>query len=172
MGGLLAALRAALQAALERWLDRLALALALGGAVCLLGVALLTMADVLLRWGFNAPIRGVNDVSALLTAVVVAACFPILMMRRGNVTIRLLGEALGPRTARLFDVFGALVSSAFFGLMTWQYIRFSAEMASANESSPILRWPSAPWWWAVTALIAVATLAALWRCLVVTSQEK
>jgi hypothetical protein len=85
---------------------------------------------------------------------------------------RVVATVVGPRTARLFDVFGALVSSAFFGLMTWQYIRFSAEMASANESSPILRWPSAPWWWAVTALIAVATLAALWRCLVVTGQEK
>ena len=166
------ALQVALQAALERWLDRLALALALGGAVCLLGVALLTMADVLLRWGFNAPIRGVNDVSALLTAVVVAACFPILMMRRGNVTIRMLGQALGSRTARLFDLFGALVSALFFALMTWQYTRFSAEMASANESSPILRWPSAPWWWAVTALIAVASLAALWRCLIAGSQEK
>lgn len=166
------ALQVALQAALERWLDRLALALALGGAVCLLGVALLTMADVLLRWGFNAPIRGVNDVSAMLTAVVVAACFPILMMRRGNVTIRMLGQALGSRTARLFDLFGALVSALFFALMTWQYTRFSAEMASANESSPILRWPSAPWWWAVTALIAVATLAALWRCLIAGSQEK
>ena len=133
------ALQVALQAALERWLDRLALALALGGAVCLLGVALLTMADVLLRWGFNAPIRGVNDVSALLTAVVVAACFPILMMRRGNVTIRMLGQALGSRTARLFDLFGALVSALFFALMTWQYTRFSAEMASANESSQIGR---------------------------------
>ena len=109
---------------------------------------------------------------ALLTAVVVAACFPILMMRRGNVTIRMLGQALGSRTARLFDLFGALVSALFFALMTWQYTRFSAEMASANESSPILRWPSAPWWWAVTALIAVATLAALWRCLIAGSQEK
>ena len=76
------ALQAVLQPALERWLDRLALALALGGAVCLLGVALLTMADVLMRWGFNAPIRGVNDVSALLTAV---AAFLILALQSRGV---------------------------------------------------------------------------------------
>jgi TRAP-type transport system small permease protein len=146
---------------IEQRLESLALVIALVASACLLVVALATMADVLLRWLFKAPIHGLNDMSALVTAVVVAGCFPMLLTRRGNVTIRLLGSWLGPRTSRVLDSFGALVTAVFFALMTWQYIRYSAEMTQANEATPILRWPVGPWWWVVTALITITTIAAL-----------
>ena len=65
------------------------------------------------------------------------------------------------RGRQVLDVFGALVTAGFFGLMSWQYVRFTAEAMHAGESSPILRWPIAPWWWAVTALIGVTTVVAI-----------
>ena len=144
---------------IEQRLERLALGIALVASACLLVVALATMADVLLRWLFNAPIHGLNDMAALVTAVVVAGCFPMLLTRRGNVTIRLLGSWLGPRATQVLDSFGALVAAVFFALMTWQYIRYSAEMTQANEATPILRWPVGPWWWVVTILIGITTIA-------------
>ena len=146
---------------LERHVQRLTRVLALAAAACLLGIALLTMSDVLLRWLFKAPIKGLLDLSALASAVILSACFPALIAQRGNVTIRLLGSFTGPRIARHLDIFGALVTAAFFALMTWKYIEYSAEMTSANESTVVLRWPTGPWWWVVTAMIAVTTLVAL-----------
>lgn len=148
-------------AALERRVDKLVLWLALAGAACLLVVALLTTADVLLRWLFAKPIPGLMDFSALGTAIVVAACFPMLIARRGNVTMRLLGNALGRPVARILDVFGALVTAVFFGLMTWQYVRFTIEAGQAGEASAILRWPVAPWWGTVSALIGVTAAVAI-----------
>ena len=151
---------------LERALDRLALSLALSAAAGLLLVALAIMADVLLRWLFNSPMRGLAEISALFTAAVVAACFPMAIARRGNVTIRLVGTVLGARATRLLDAFGALVSALFFAAMTWQYARYSAEMTGAGETTPMLRWPAGPWWWVVTAMIATATLigfVVFWR---------
>lgn len=141
--------------------DRLALGLAIGASAMLLLVALATMADILLRWVLNSPIPGMTEICALMTAVVVAASFAMALARRGNVTIRLLGSWLGPRTSRVLDTFGALVTAVFFALMTWQYVRFSAELTEANEQSPILRWATAPWWWAVTAMIGVAAFVAV-----------
>lgn len=146
--------------ALERKVEQVARALALGAAASLLGLALLTMADVLLRWLFKAPIHGFNDISALAGAVIIAACFPALIAQRGNVTIRLLGSISGPKVSRRLDIFGALVTVVFFGLMTWQYARYSAEMTGAGESTAILRWPAGPWWWVVTAMICIAALVA------------
>ncbi|MSQ53236.1 MAG: TRAP transporter small permease [Betaproteobacteria bacterium] len=143
---------------IERGIDRLALLLALSAAAGLLVVALAIMLDVLLRWLFKAPIPGLGEISALFTAVVVAACFPMLIARRGNVTIRFVGSVLGVRTARLLDVFGALICALYFSAMTWQYLRFSIEMTGAGESTPILRWPVGPWWWVVTLMIAITTL--------------
>jgi TRAP-type C4-dicarboxylate transport system permease small subunit len=146
---------------IERGIQRLALALALTAAAGLLLVAIATMVDVLLRWLLKMPIPGLGEISALFTAVVVAACFPMLIARRGNVTITLVGAALGKPASRFLDAFGALVSALFFSAMTWQYLRFSAEMSSAGESTPILRWPVGPWWWMVTAMIAIAAVIAL-----------
>jgi TRAP-type C4-dicarboxylate transport system permease small subunit len=143
---------------LERHVQRVTRILALGAAACLLGVALLTMADVLLRWLFKMPIKGIMDVTALASAVILAAMFPALLAQRGNVTIRLLGSFAGPKAARLLDSFGALVTVIFFALMTWKYIEYSAEMTSANESTVILRWLTGPWWWVVTAMIGMTTL--------------
>lgn len=144
-----------------RRVDRLALGLAIGASVVLLVVALATMADILLRWILSAPVPGMTELCALMTAVVVAASFAMAFARRGNVTIRLLGGWLGPRAARVLDTFGAIVSAVFLALMTWQYVRFSAELTEANEQSPILRWPTAPWWWIVTVMIGIAALVAV-----------
>ena len=145
---------------LERQVTRITRVLALSAATCLLGVALLTMADVLLRWLFKAPIRGLMDITALACAVIVAAYFPALLARRGNITIRAFGGVGTGRIGRMFDVFGALVTAVFFALMTWKYVEYSAEMTSANEATVVLRWLTGPWWWVVTVMIAVTTLVA------------
>jgi len=145
---------------IERVIERLALALSLSASVVLLLVAIATMLDVLLRWLFKLPIPGLGEISALFTAIVVAACFPMLIAQRGNVTISMVGTALGKRTTRVLDVFGALMSALFFSAMAWQYVRFSAEMTGAGESTPILRWAVGPWWWMVTAMIAIAAAIA------------
>ncbi|MBL8386407.1 MAG: TRAP transporter small permease subunit [Burkholderiales bacterium] len=146
---------------LERHAARVARILALGAAAVLLALALATMADVLLRKFANRPIHGFNDVATLATAIIIAACFPALLVARANVTIRIVGSALGTRAARWLDAFGALVTAAFFVLMAWQYVRFSAELSRSGEATAILRWPIAPWWWVVAALVAVTALAGL-----------
>jgi TRAP-type C4-dicarboxylate transport system permease small subunit len=147
--------------ALERHAGRVARLLALAAATCLLGVALLTMGDILLRWLFKAPIKGLQDITALACAVIVAAYFPALLARRGNVTIRLFGSFIGSRGTRLLETFGALVTAVFFALMTWKYVEHSAELTRAGESTVVLRWPTGPWWWVVTAMIAITALVAL-----------
>lgn len=148
-------------AGLERGIRRLAHWIALGAVACLLGLALLTAADVLLRWLFKAPIRGFIDVASLAMAVIAAACLPALVATRGNVTIRLLGRTGGPGLRRALETFGAAVTLAFFALMAWQYVRYAAEMTSSGERLGILKWPVGPWWWTVAALIIATALVAL-----------
>jgi TRAP-type transport system small permease protein len=135
--------------------------LALGACACLLAIAVGTLADVTGRFLLGAPIRGYNDFAALGIAVVCAAFFPALIARRGNLTITLLGRALGARAARWFDAFGALVTFLFFAAMAWQYVRYATEMARAGERTAILRWEVWPFWWAVALAISATALVAL-----------
>jgi len=140
----------------QRATQRLAVAAAFG----LLGVALLTTADVLLRYLAGMPIRGMTEVAALSVAVAIAAFCPALVARRANVTIRLLGSLLGPRVSGWLEVFGALVTAGFLGLLAWQLVLYAQAMAEAGEVTPFLRLATAPWWWVVAVAFALAAIVA------------
>jgi TRAP-type C4-dicarboxylate transport system permease small subunit len=143
---------------LERLLLRLTRLVALVAVAALLALALGTVADVFGRYVLGKPIRGFIDVAALATAVIVAAFFPALLARRGNITLRPFARLVGPRGARVLDTFGALLTAVFFGLMAWQYARYAAEASRAGERMAVLAWPVGPWWWAVTVLIGITAV--------------
>jgi TRAP-type C4-dicarboxylate transport system permease small subunit len=143
---------------LETWLLRVTRAIALVAVAALLALALGTVADVFGRYVLGKPIRGFTDIAALGTAVIVAAFFPALLARRGNITLRLGGRLVGPAGRRVLDTFGAALTAVFFALMAWQYARYAAEAASAGERMAVLAWPVGPWWWAVTVLVGVTAI--------------
>jgi hypothetical protein len=118
---------------LENRIIRATRAIAIVGFVGLLVVALLTMLDVALRWVANAPIKGLNDISGLAIAIVIASCLPLVVAQRQNISIRFLGDALGPSAARWLDAFGSGALLAFVALIGWQLAMHTAGMA---ESGP------------------------------------
>ena len=134
--------------------------LALGACAGLLIISIVTLADVLLRWLFSAPIRGFYDFARIAMTAACAACSPALIAQRGNITIRFAGKLLGRRATRVLDAFGALVTLAFFVAMACQYVYFSLDMARSGERLPILQWPVWPWWTLVTLMIAATALVA------------
>lgn len=137
--------------------DRIAIAAVLG----LLGLALFTAVDVAGRYLFAAPIRGFNDIVPLAGAVLLSACMPHVVARRGNIAVDFVGQRLGPAAARRLDQFGAALCAGFFGLMAWQYVRYVLELAQTRELTPILRWPVWPWWAAVAGFVIVTAIVGL-----------
>ncbi|MGE0310758.1 MAG: TRAP transporter small permease [Lautropia sp.] len=140
-----------------RLADRLAVAAVLG----LVGLACCTVADVAGRYLFAAPIRGFNDIVPLAGAVLLSACMPHVVARRGNIAVDFVGQRLGASAARRLDRFGTVLCTAFFGLMAWQYVRFARELAQTGDVTPILRWPAWPWWAAVAGFVAVTAAVGL-----------
>ncbi len=138
----------------SRWLACLAI-----GALMLLAVA--TTADIVLRYVFASPIRGFVDIASLAGAVMLAACFPYVLCSRGNIAIDALGKWIGGAAPRWLGRFASLVSTGFFALMAWQYVRFAIDLKSDGQLIPVLRWPVWPWWAAVAACVAMAAVVAL-----------
>jgi TRAP-type C4-dicarboxylate transport system permease small subunit len=122
--------------------------------VGLLSVAFAIALDAALRSIFASPITGVRDAGALFISVVIAASFSACIAERSNITIRFLGSALGGRWQEYLDVFGNLVTAAFFGLMARQIWLHANELALNNDTTIVLGWPLAPWWRVVSILIA------------------
>jgi TRAP-type C4-dicarboxylate transport system permease small subunit len=135
------------------WLDRFTRRVAFIGLLGLLIVAVVTMADVLLRWLFSAPIEGYEDITRLLFAIIVASCFPAGLLQGRNITIRFLGKGLGPRATQIFEALGALATFFFFSVVTWQIARFALDETVNNRFTQTLEITTGPWWWFVSFLL-------------------
>jgi TRAP-type C4-dicarboxylate transport system permease small subunit len=160
-------------AALERVTLAATRALSVVGLAALMGLATMTLVDGLMRWLANRPIEGVRDLGGLAIAVAIACCLPVVMMERGNITIR-LGSRLGATFGRVLDAVAAIVVCAVLAAMAWQFWLYSAKMAHAHETTFVLQIPIAPFWFGVDAIlwctVLVQALIALEECLRVGSE--
>jgi TRAP-type C4-dicarboxylate transport system permease small subunit len=135
-------------------------------AVCaLLLVCAAVLVDVSLRWMFNAPLHGLEDLTGLVITVAIAACMPAGMALRNHITVRALGHLLGPRGHALLEVFGQCVTLSFIALAAWQLLIYTGDVA--KRTSPVLELPIAPVW---TVTAGFVVLAAVVQAMVVAIQ--
>ena len=130
-------------------------AISLIGLIGVLILATITVVEVLLRWLLDFPILGVADVSSLVIAVAVASCFPLVFAERGNITVRMVGTTLGPRSNNILEAFGSLVTIIILCLLIWQLWIYTGAVTDSNETTWVVNWPIAPWYWIVTVLFAL-----------------
>jgi len=118
-------------------------------------VALLTMADGVGRWLELPRIPGFGDIAQISYAIVIASCFPSLLMRDQNVVIRFFGKAVKGRTNYWLEVFGNLMTLAFFSILVWQFYLITIDLQANNRTSPTLEFPIAIWWWIVSLIMTI-----------------
>lgn len=151
---------AAMQSALERFHARVVHAsrvlswAAVGALILVCGAVLL---DVALRWAFNRPLHGLEDLNALVIVLAVAACLPAGFALRANITVRAFGRLLGLRAGAWLEAFGQLVTLAFIALVAWQLAVYVGDVA--NRRTPILGLPVATVWRTAALFALLAALA-------------
>jgi len=135
--------------------------LALIGFAGLVVLASMTTMDALLRSFFSAPIQGVNDVSAVVMAVVIASCIPANLAERKNISVEVLGGVLGVRPNRWLRLLSSLVVLIFIAVMAWQFVPFTQGLHDSNRRTWVLAWTVWPWWGAATVFLVYATVIQL-----------
>ena len=126
-------------------LDRAArlLAYAAGGLLILL--ALLTVADVLLRWLWNAPIYGAQDLSEMGLVLVVFGAIAYCGRAGGHVAVDLFVGWLPRGGRRVTDTLVRLASVAIFAILAWQMVRRGAT-AMEYDVTNLIEIPRAPFY--------------------------
>jgi TRAP-type C4-dicarboxylate transport system permease small subunit len=137
-----------------RWCARAIAVLGLGLLLCF---AVATIADGLLRYGLASPIDAVRDLGGMIAAVAVACCIPIVMLERGNITIRFVSTFIGARAGRLADAMAAVLVEAILIGMAWQFYRFARQAGIDGNATWMLHVPTAPFWWIVDVLMWIGT---------------
>ena len=138
--------------------ERTAQRLALVGLSGLLILSLMVVADITLRWLANYPLQGVNDVYAVVMAVVVSSCIPKALQTKQNISIEMLGEALGGRSRLALNAFASLLALVFFVLLLTQFIPYAQSITASGEKTWVLKLPVGPWWWGASVLFCFSTL--------------
>jgi len=129
------------------------------GVVAMLGLVFATVADVVLRWLFSAPIVGLNEIVGMGTGVAVAATFPAGAMQRVNLTIELLQNMLSKRKIGWLKVVAHSSLLVFYGLMAWQVTIYAMKLNARAAETVYLKLPTAPFIFAIAAFFVVTTLA-------------
>ncbi len=135
-------------------IDRLARGLALAAGAVLVALVLLTVADVGLRYLFDAPIFGAHDVTELGLVLVVFGAMAFCGRSGGHVAVDVMGRWMGPRLSRWADALVAALAAATFAVLAWRAAVSAFEAAALGESSNLLSIPYAPFY-GVIALGAV-----------------
>ena len=141
---------------LDRAGRSLARALAAIGLGALLVFATTTILDGLLRFFVAAPIDAVRDLGGLVAAFAVACCIPLTIIERGSITIRFVTSFISAAAGRVADLAAGVLVEVVLVLMAWRFVLFAHQAGTDGNATWMLRVPTAPVWWAVTAMIAIA----------------
>lgn len=143
----------------ERVCFAVATGLACAGLSVLVLFAAVTLLDGMMRFFLSRPIEAVGDLGAVVVASAMAACFPLAQLQRANITIEILGMALGGRAVHALRAFGAVLVAVVLAGMTRQMLRYAADSAEGGDTTVMLGVATFPFWYVVAAMFACAVVA-------------
>ncbi|MDR1571871.1 MAG: TRAP transporter small permease subunit [Clostridiales Family XIII bacterium] len=103
----------------------------------------ITVADVVLRTIFRAPVVGVIEISQVLLVSIMASMAAVIIEHR-NIEVRLLVDAVPKKAALGMDISTITLSIAYFAMVGWQTlesIRFSLQFHVVYALLRIPEWP-------------------------------
>ena len=130
--------------------------IALVGFTGLVLIALLTFYDGAARYLDLPRVSGFSDFGELLFPIIIASCFPTVLIQQKNLTIRVLARVTGDGAARWADLAAAVAVLIFFTLLGLQFMQMTLDFHSAGRTTATIEIPTALFWMIATAI--------LWLC--------
>jgi TRAP-type C4-dicarboxylate transport system permease small subunit len=115
----------------------------------------LTFVDVVLRYFFNAPIKGGFEVTEMMMAVLIFAGLPLVSRKNEHVTIDAFDRFIPGGIRRILHVVIHLVCAAALAGLAWLLYVKAGNFAEIGDVTQTLKFPIAPFVY----LMAVLTLA-------------
>ena len=119
-----------------RWIQRLAWAFAIAGGLGAGAVALMTIASIVGRSWFRAPIPGDVELTQLGIAWAISLCLPWCQIQGGNIIVDFFTQRSSTRARQRMDAIGCLLLALMVGLLAWR--------TAAGETSMNMGLPG--WW--------------------------
>lgn len=125
----------------QQWFD---IALGLAASVLLLGMMLLTFADVVGRYIFNSPLRGAFEITELALLTLIFAGLPLVSRADEHVKMDFIDRWVGPAARRLNRRLVHLLCAVAIGGMAWLVFLKAGRIAGYGDTTDVLKIPVAP----------------------------
>ncbi|MDD3311539.1 TRAP transporter small permease [Pseudodesulfovibrio sp.] len=122
-------------------LDRIEAAMRRIAAACLMGMALLTGADVFMRGAFNTPVFGSEEIVTILGIVVVGFALPYAHYQKSHIGVEILVRHFSRRTRRALGLLTTSATLFLVGIITWRMFLYGSTLAESGEVSMNLELP-------------------------------
>jgi len=114
--------------------------LAIVGTVCLMGMMLIVMTNIVTRV-FGKAILGTYEAVELLIVVMVIFSIGYSAIQKDHVVVSVIISQLSKSVQRILYIFTTFLSLGIWGLIAWYSYKFARDMQLVNERTAIMEWP-------------------------------
>jgi TRAP-type C4-dicarboxylate transport system permease small subunit len=141
----------------EKILARIGSVMRIGGCLCLLGMAFLTVADITGRLN-RSPIFGSEEVVTFLAVLALGLSLPYAHSHRSHIGVEVFVQLMSTTVRRRLKLFRETLSVAFFATVTVMMFAYARDKHLSGEVSMNLGLPEYLLLYSLGACFAVATL--------------
>ena len=110
------------------------------GAACLVGMMLLTCADVIGRT-FGHPIFGSVEIVGFMATLAVVMAMPYTHQVQGHIGVEIVVRLFSERTQTIIEICTGILSLILFAVVTWRMTVYANTMKESGEVSMNLELP-------------------------------
>jgi TRAP-type C4-dicarboxylate transport system permease small subunit len=110
-------------------------------AFCLMGMCLMTCADVFLRSTLNRPIFGSEEIVSIFAVLTIGFALPYSHKKDSHVGVEILVRLLSKKTQHVIKFLTNILSFTIFALLTWKMFVYAQTMGKSGEVSMNLELP-------------------------------
>ena len=126
---------------LHQLLGRLCQVSAALGGLLLICIALMTLASVIGRAFFYAPIQGDIELVQLGVAVCIACFLPYTQYQRANIIVDFFTNGCADKTKGILDAFGTFLIGTCFAVLAWRLAVGGVVIKENGETSMLIGLP-------------------------------
>jgi len=144
-----------------RALARLVQAMALAAGLAMVAMMAITTADVIMRAGFNRPLRGAYDLVKICGGLALFLALPYTTAIKGHVAVEYFFHTLRRPGRLLVDSANRLISASLCAILARHAAKYGAAQKASGEVSLTLQLPEYPVAYLAAFAFAVAALVIL-----------
>ena len=104
------------------------------GAVCLMGMAIVTCCDIISRF-FNYPIFGSEEIVTIFAVLVIGFTLPFAYTQKSHISVEMLVRYLSKKKQAYLKCITDIIALILFFIVTWRMILYAMVMQKTGEVS-------------------------------------